>query len=76
MNVLNSNLGISDFRCFVCLAQDDLEGSLIDNVSFDDSKRHEGTIKDLEKKQEGHREAMAKLQSAFQQQQVKAAAKA
>lgn len=33
-------------------------------------------LKDLEKKQDGHRETMTKLQSQFQQQQVKAAAKA
>lgn len=63
------------------LVKQDLEESKqnvekrIDYISKE-IKRHEGTIKDLEKKQEGHREAMAKLQSAFQQQQVKAAAKA
>ncbi|KAK7487298.1 hypothetical protein BaRGS_00021526 [Batillaria attramentaria] len=39
-------------------------------------KRYDGTIKDLEKKQESHRETLAKLQHQFQQAQVKAAAKA
>ena len=39
------------------------------------SKRHEGAIKDLEKKQESQREALSKLQHQLQQQQVKAAAR-
>ncbi|KAI0234324.1 hypothetical protein LSAT2_015501 [Lamellibrachia satsuma] len=38
-------------------------------------KRHEGSIQDLEKKQESHRENLAKLQHQFQQQQVKAVAR-
>lgn len=38
-------------------------------------KRHEGAIKDLEKKQESQREALSKLQQQLQQQQVKAAAR-
>jgi len=38
-------------------------------------KRYDGSIKELEKKQDSHREALAKLQHQFQQQQVKAAAK-
>jgi hypothetical protein len=41
-----------------------------------DRKRQEGLIKDLEKKQESHRETLGKLQAQFQQQQVKAAVKA
>ena len=39
------------------------------------SKRHEGAIKDLEKKQESQRESLSKLQHQLQQQQVKAAAR-
>ena len=39
-------------------------------------KRQDGVIKDLEKKQDAHRETLGKLQSQVQQQQVKAAAKA
>jgi len=39
-------------------------------------KRQDGVIKDLEKKQEAHRETLSKLQSQMQQQQVKAAVKA
>jgi prefoldin beta subunit len=39
-------------------------------------KRQEGVIKELEKKQEAHRETLTKLQTQFQQQQVKAAVKA
>lgn len=46
------------------------------NYAFLISKRHEGTLKDLEKKQDTHRETMAKLQAQLQQQIVKAAAKA
>lgn len=42
---------------------------------YDSSKRHEGAIKDLEKKQESQREALSKLQQQLQQQQVKAAAR-
>lgn len=38
-------------------------------------KRHDGNIKDLEKKQESHRENLGKLQHQFQQAQVKAAAR-
>lgn len=38
-------------------------------------KRHDNTIKDLEKKQETHRENLQKLQHQFQQAQVKAAAR-
>jgi len=39
-------------------------------------KRQDGVIKDLEKKQDAHRETLGKLQSQLQQQQVKAAVKA
>ena len=39
-------------------------------------KRQDGLIKDLEKKQDTHRETLGKLQSQMQQQQVKAAVKA
>ena len=39
-------------------------------------KRYDASIKDLEKKQDAHREVLAKLQHQFQQAQVKAAAKA
>jgi len=39
-------------------------------------KRQDGLIKDLEKKQDAHRETLSKLQSQLQQQQVKAAVKA
>ncbi|XP_013417321.1 prefoldin subunit 6 [Lingula anatina] len=39
-------------------------------------KRHENTIKDLEKKQETHRDNLNKIQHQFQQAQVKAAARA
>jgi len=39
-------------------------------------KRQDGLIKDLEKKQEAHRDTLGKLQSQLQQQQVKAAVKA
>ncbi|KAK6170488.1 hypothetical protein SNE40_018870 [Patella caerulea] len=39
-------------------------------------KRHESLIKDLEKKQEAHKEVLSKLQHQFQQAQVKAATKA
>ena len=39
-------------------------------------KRQDGLIKDIEKKQEAHREALGKLQTQYQQQQVKAAVKA
>lgn len=42
---------------------------------YDFRKRHEGAIKDLEKKQESQREALSKLQQQLQQQQVKAAAR-
>lgn len=42
---------------------------------YDSRKRHEGAIKDLEKKQESQREALSKLQQQLQQQQVKAAAR-
>lgn len=42
---------------------------------YDPRKRHEGAIKDLEKKQESQREALSKLQQQLQQQQVKAAAR-
>ncbi|KAK2186728.1 hypothetical protein NP493_193g04080 [Ridgeia piscesae] len=38
-------------------------------------QRHETSIKDLEKKQDSHRENLAKLQHQFQQQQVKAVAR-
>ncbi|XP_064616533.1 prefoldin subunit 6-like [Liolophura sinensis] len=38
-------------------------------------KRHDNTIKDLEKTQESHRENLTKLQLQFQQAQVKAAAR-
>merc|ERR1711971_292959 len=38
-------------------------------------KRHDGTIKDLEKKQDSQRESLAKLQHQLQQHQVKAAAR-
>ncbi|KAK3088810.1 hypothetical protein FSP39_024008 [Pinctada imbricata] len=38
-------------------------------------KRQEGLIKDLDKKQDSHRETLSKLQQQFQQQQVKAAAR-
>ncbi|XP_074655159.1 prefoldin subunit 6-like [Tubulanus polymorphus] len=38
-------------------------------------KRQEGTLKDLDKKQETHRENLNKLQHQFQQAQAKAAAK-
>ena len=40
------------------------------------SKKHDSLIKDLEKKQETHRETLQKLQHQFQQSQVKAAARA
>ncbi|KAL8625956.1 hypothetical protein ACOMHN_012548 [Nucella lapillus] len=39
-------------------------------------KRYDSSIKDLEKKQESHKEVLGKLQHQFQQAQVKAAAKA
>ncbi|XP_064649184.1 prefoldin subunit 6-like [Lineus longissimus] len=39
-------------------------------------KRHDNTIKELEKKQEAHRENLTKMQHQFQQAQVKAAARA
>ena len=39
-------------------------------------KRHETLLKDLEKKQESHRDTLNKLQTQYQQQQVKAAVKA
>ena len=39
-------------------------------------KRQDGLIKELEKKQEAHRDTLGKLQSQLQQQQVKAAVKA
>jgi len=39
-------------------------------------KRQEVLIKDLEKKEEGHREVLAKVQGQLQQMQVKAAARA
>ncbi|ESO87262.1 hypothetical protein LOTGIDRAFT_210667 [Lottia gigantea] len=39
-------------------------------------KRHEGLIKDVEKKQEAHKESLSKLQHQYQQAQVKAATKA
>ncbi|KAK7094749.1 prefoldin subunit 6-like [Littorina saxatilis] len=39
-------------------------------------KRYDASIKDLEKKQEAHRDVLSKLQHQFQQAQVKAAAKA
>merc|ERR1711860_260585 len=38
-------------------------------------KRQEGNLKDLDKKQDTHRENINKLQQQFQQAQVKAAAK-
>ncbi|XP_076436348.1 prefoldin subunit 6-like isoform X2 [Babylonia areolata] len=38
-------------------------------------KRYDGNIKELEKKQEEHRDALTKLQHQFQEAQVKAAAK-
>ncbi|XP_029638092.1 prefoldin subunit 6 [Octopus sinensis] len=47
----------------------------IDYISSE-LKRHENTIKDLEKKQETHRENLGKLQHQFQQAQVKAAVRA
>lgn len=43
---------------------------------FKTRKRYDALIKDLEKKQDAHRETLAKLQHQFQQAQVKAAAKA
>ncbi|XP_041370767.1 prefoldin subunit 6-like [Gigantopelta aegis] len=39
-------------------------------------KRHDGIIKEMEKKQDSQRETLAKLQHQFQQAQVKAAARA
>lgn len=45
------------------------------SLIYDSRKRHEGAIKDLEKKQESQREALSKLQQQLQQQQVKAAAR-
>ncbi|PVD22133.1 hypothetical protein C0Q70_17938 [Pomacea canaliculata] len=39
-------------------------------------KRYDGILKDMEKKQESHRDTLTKLQHQFQQAQVKAAAKA
>jgi prefoldin beta subunit len=47
----------------------------IDYISAE-LKRHDGLIKDIEKKQEAHRETLGKLQTQYQQQQVKAAVKA
>jgi len=47
----------------------------IDYISAE-LKRHDGLIKDIEKKQETHRETLGKLQTQYQQQQVKAAVKA
>ena len=43
---------------------------------FDNSKRQDGLIETSEKKQEKHRENLSDLQRQFQQQQVKAAARA
>lgn len=53
------------------------DGKMQTLISFiyDSRKRHEGAIKDLEKKQESQREALSKLQQQLQQQQVKAAAR-
>ena len=45
-------------------------------VSLSFRKRYDTSIKDLEKKQDSHKEVLAKLQHQFQQAQVKAAAKA
>lgn len=39
-------------------------------------KRHEESIKDIEKKQDSCKESLTKLQQQYQQAQVKAAAKA
>merc|ERR1711894_366991 len=39
-------------------------------------KRHDALITDLDKKQEGHKDKLVKLQQSLQQQQVKMAAKA
>ena len=46
------------------------------NEYFCFRKRQNGLIADLEKKHEGHQEAIAKMQHQFQQAKVKAAAKA
>ncbi|XP_067662069.1 prefoldin subunit 6-like [Haliotis asinina] len=63
------------------LVKQDLEESKqnvqkrIDYISGE-MKRHDVTIKDLEKKQDSQRETLSKLQHQFQQAQVKAAARA
>ncbi len=44
--------------------------------SFVCRKRNDNLLKDLDKKQDIHRENLAKLQQQFQQAQVKAAARA